>query len=97
MTYVKRFRKRTPIEVEAVQIDGQPDTIAQASGWMLGHGFADFYVHGDEAPFGIAVKTPKGWAVSGPGDWIIRFTEGSGSFWPCGARELGEKFDRIEP
>lgn len=84
-----RYRKR-PVEVEAMRIDTeyQPDdfldpntrSVAMASGWMLGHGFKDFRVHGDRHPHGIAIHTLEGVMVAAPGDWIIRGVHGE--FYP---------------
>ena len=90
-----KFRKK-PVEIEAMRIDDDADnrnpdgsasfldpnseSIAKASGWMMGHGFRDFNVHGDR-PFGIAIQTLEGVMVASPGDWIIRGVQGE--FYPC--------------
>jgi hypothetical protein len=86
-----KFRKK-PVEIEAMWIspdttarDGglDPNTQSQAeiAGWMMGHGFRDFKVHGEQAPFGIAIQTLEGVMVASPDDWIIRGIQGE--FYPC--------------
>lgn len=85
-----RYRKK-PVVIEAMQIDAttveedflDPNTrsIAEVSGWMLGHGFHDFKVHGSKRPHGIAIQTLEGVMIASPGDWIIRGVQGE--FYPC--------------
>ena len=85
-----RFRKK-PVEIDAARIssddaggegvlDDNRRSVAEVSGWMLGHGFRGFKVCGD-GPFGIAIETLEGVMVANPGDWIIRGIQGE--FYPC--------------
>lgn len=87
----QRYRKK-PVEIEAMQLGGaEPDDlndiderdlyIASVSGWILSHGFRDFYVYGDERPFGIAIETLEGTMIAAHGDYIIRGIQGE--FYPC--------------
>jgi hypothetical protein len=96
-----KFRKK-PVEIEAMRIapetsaDGgglDPNTRSQAeiAGWMLGNGFRDFRVHGDRAPFGIAIQTLEGEMVASPGDWIIRGVQGE--FYPCKPDIFAETYE----
>jgi hypothetical protein len=92
MTSPARYRKK-PVEIEAARISASlvpiGDTeleenaasIAAVSGWLLGHGCRDFKVHGDHAPFGLAIETLEGTMIASPGDWIIRGVKGE--FYPC--------------
>jgi hypothetical protein len=86
-----KYRKK-PVVIEALRIEVEtndsellldPNTrsIATISGWMMAHGFRDFVVHGEEAPFGIAIETLEGVMVASPGDYIIRGVQGE--FYPC--------------
>jgi hypothetical protein len=90
-----KFRKK-PVEVEAMRIDPDDDnrnedgsesfldpnrrSIAEVSGWMLGHGFRGFKVALD-GPFGISIQTLEGAMLAAPGDYIIRGVQGE--FYPC--------------
>jgi hypothetical protein len=87
-----KFRKR-PVVITAMQIDASLDllddtdmtsnaaSVAAVSGWLLGHGFDDFKVHGDSSPFGLAIGTLEGTMIASPGDWIIQGVQGE--FYPC--------------
>jgi hypothetical protein len=85
-----KYRKK-PVEVEAMLLAAEtdehdfldPNTRAQAeiAGWMMGHGFRDFRVHGDHRPFGLAIQTLEGVMVAAPGDYVIRGVQGE--FYPC--------------
>ena len=87
---VGRYRKR-PVVIEAMRLHAEtsatdfldPNTRAQAeiAGWMMGNGFRDFKVQGEQRPYGIAIKTLEGVMVAEPGDWIIRGVQGE--FYPC--------------
>lgn len=84
------YRKK-PVQVEAKRIDTEhvpadfldPNTksIAEISGWMLGHGFRDFKVSRDSFPHGIAITTLEGVMEAAPGDYVIRGVQGE--FYPC--------------
>lgn len=87
----QKFRKK-PVEIEAFLLGGDAPTdpdgiderdlcIAGASGWMMGHGFSDFAVEGEERPFGIAIETLEGTMLASHGDYIIRGVHGE--FYPC--------------
>jgi hypothetical protein len=96
-----KYRKK-PVEIEAMRIaaetshedflDPNTRTIAEASGWMLGHGFRDFKVHGIR-PFGIAITTLEGVMVASPGDWIIRGVQGE--FYPCKPDIFEATYDEV--
>lgn len=85
-----KYRKK-PVVIEAMRLHPEtsgedlldPNTCAHAeiAGWMLGHGFKGFNVHGDERPYGLAIQTLEGVMVATPGDWIIRGVQGE--FYPC--------------
>jgi hypothetical protein len=85
-----KFRKK-PVVIEAMRIEVEissedfldPNTRSQAeiAGWMMGNGFRDFKVHGEQRPYGIAIHTLEGIMVADPGDWIIRGVQGE--FYPC--------------
>jgi hypothetical protein len=98
----ERYRKK-PIEVEAMLVHAEtsfedfldPNTRAQAeiAGWMMGNGFRNFKVHGERAPFGIAIKTLEGVMVAEPGDWIIRGVQGE--FYPCKPDIFAATYERV--
>lgn len=99
-----QYRKK-PTRVEAIRIAESTDqpndetldpntlTLAHAAGWMLTHGFGDFHVDGDKAPFGIALRPIPhgGMLLARPGDWIVR--DPDGSFRPCSPEVFAANYD----
>ena len=87
---MSKFRKK-PVVIEAMRLHAEidredfldPNTRAHAeiAGWMHGHGFKDFRVHGERRPFGLLIETLEGNMLADPGDWIIRGVQGE--FYPC--------------
>lgn len=85
-----KYRKK-PVVIEAMRLHAEigesdfldPNTRAHAeiAGWMMGHGFKSFKVHGERRPYGLAIETLEGVMVADPGDWIIRGEQGE--FYPC--------------
>lgn len=91
MSEVRKFKKK-PVIIEAMFLDADDTPIgggvsandlahARIAGWMFSNGFRQFAVHGDEAPYGLAIWTLEGDMVANPGDWIIRGAQGE--FYPC--------------
>jgi hypothetical protein len=99
-----KFRKK-PVEIEAMRIATDisaprgildPNTRSQAeiAGWMMGNGFYDFKVHGERAPYGVAIHTLEGIMVADPGDWIIRGVQGE--FYPCKPNIFEQTYEPVE-
>ncbi|KKI18722.1 MULTISPECIES: hypothetical protein [unclassified Leucobacter] len=88
----RRYRKK-PVEIEAILLNADtvappggglsPHDAAHAAiaGWMLGHGFRDFRVAGNGAPFALEIGTLEGTMTAAPGDFVIRGVQGE--FYPC--------------
>ena len=77
MSEAKKFRKK-PVEIEAVQFDGNND--AEVLDWMTSHGY-----HWEEGRFHpgekLIIVTLEGNMKASTGDWIIRGVQGE--FYPC--------------
>jgi hypothetical protein len=81
----QRYRKK-PVEIDAMQFDGTPDTATQIIDWALANNVVITY----HCPDGDAcrrdshvlhVSTLEGTMTALPGDWIIRGV--AGEFYPC--------------
>lgn len=69
-------------------------SVASICGWMMGHGFGDFRVHGDSRPFGIEIRDSKDTAtVAQPGDYIVQGPQG---FYPLPAAFFDTVYERQE-
>lgn len=99
-----KFRKK-PVVIEAMRIATDtaaprgvlnPNTRSQAeiAGWMLGNGFSDFRVHGEQPPYGIAIGTLEGVMMASPGDWIIKGVQGE--FYPCKPDIFEATYEAVE-
>lgn len=73
------------VTVEAIQLLDQDSLdadlrLAQAVGWMAGHGFTDILVDGDGRPFGLVLYASSLGVTDDntvrPGDWIVRDERG---------------------
>ncbi len=100
-----RYRKK-PVEIEAARIvvslavvdgsdefDKNAESIAAISSWMLRNGCKHFRVHGERAPFGIAIPTLEGVMIADPGDWIIRGVKGE--FYPIKDAIFRETYEPV--
>src|SRR5487761_1998976 len=91
---MSKFRKM-PVEIEAVQFDGSPESGAAIVAWAQGFGVEEVEFHpfladrfkGDQKvyiahpdPY-MRIKTLEGVMVGSKGDWIIRGVKGE--FYPC--------------
>lgn len=96
-----KFRKK-PVVIEAWTVAeinrafatdywaGLPDCIRDAyddGGWVVG-------ALGDDGKRGIYIPTLEGSMFGGPGDWIIRGTEGE--FYPCKPDAFAATFEPVE-
>ena len=80
-----KFRKK-PVEIEAMQYDGTPETATQIIDWALPQGTTiTFHCEsGEECRKGVhdlRIPTLEGVMTASPGDWIIRGVQGE--FYPC--------------
>lgn len=87
---IERWRER-PVVVEAAR--WMPDDLLRAGelvGWLVGHG-ADFHhPSGIGGAVMVAIRTPDGELLAGPGDWIVKGTQGE--FYPVKAAVFAEAF-----
>lgn len=93
-----KFRKK-PVEIEARQYDGAPETATKIIDWALESGVTITY----HCPEGEAcrrdthvllVSTLEGSMSALPGDWVIRGTEGE--FYPCKPAAFEATFEPVD-
>lgn len=77
--YVAAMRINPDVEIAAGGFLSPHDVShAAIAGWLLGQGFTDFKVVGDERPFGIQFLDSKmNPHTAEPGDWLLVVDSGS--------------------
>lgn len=91
MKYIDAIRIETGTEAKDGMLDPNSASQATIAGWLMGRGFTDFHVHGEESPFGIELGTPEGPVVAEPGDFIVQ--DETGAFHACRIIELSPPRD----
>lgn len=110
MTTPQRYRKKKPVEIEAMQFVGGAAAATPIINWMLAHDCAatwseqydaweseDGTMGHPAAPEGITIQTREGDMLAGVGDWIIRepFPTGDRKFYPCKPDIFAATYDRL--
>ena len=107
MSEVRKIRK-LPVEVEAMQFDGSPESGAAIVQWAHNcgcdeaeyHPFLADHYKGDPKvyvahpdPY-IRIETLEGVMTASPGDWIIRGIKGE--FYPCKPDIFAETYEFMD-
>lgn len=88
----KTYRKK-PVDVQAVQFTGDPDSAAEIERWILAEGGAASYetTDMDTVKGFIGIQTLEGRMHAVPGDYVIRGVHGE--FYPCKPNIFNETYE----
>ena len=92
----KKYRKK-PVEVEALQFVGGPESAALVVKWIMSGGGQAHYetVDMDTITGMIGIKTLEGQMWATPGDFVIKGVQGE--FYPCKPDIFAQTYDRSAP
>jgi hypothetical protein len=89
---MSKFRKK-PVEIEAHQWDGTPESAAAIVRWVLANGGRAHYETTGMQDGHIVITTLEGDMRGGPGWWYIQGVKGE--FYPCKPDIFDQSYEAV--
>ncbi len=91
---MEKYRKK-PVVIEAVKLENNGESIAQAAGFILGADVIEHsLIHTIEKQGGILIPTLEGEMFASFDDYIIKGV--NGEFYPCKPDIFAKTYDLVE-